>query len=69
MRGERTPKSFVLPEGQLVRVVGRDFVAGVIMRDDHCVFAAPKLYWARGVGRDALAASFLRKRFSATVLR
>jgi hypothetical protein len=59
----------VIPEGQLVRVVGKEFVAGLIMRDDHCVWAAPKLRWARGMGRNALAASFLRKRLSATVLR
>jgi hypothetical protein len=55
-------------DGELVRVVAPYFVAGLIMRGDRCVHAAPILRWAVGMGRDALRQSFARKRFSAMLV-
>lgn len=49
-------------------MVAPHFVAGLIMRDDRCVFAAPILIWTLGMRAAALRASFARKKFIATVL-
>jgi hypothetical protein len=53
---------------QLVRVEAPHFVAGLIMRDDHCVYAAPILRWACGMRRSALRAEFARKRYTASII-
>lgn len=58
----------MIPAGDLVRVVAPHFVAGLIMRDERVIYAAPILAWARGMRRQQLAATFARKRFTATIL-
>jgi hypothetical protein len=52
----------------LVRVVAPHFVAGLIMRDDVCVEAAPILRWALGKSRDELRAYFARKGWRASIV-
>jgi hypothetical protein len=52
----------------LVRVEAPRFTAGLIIRGDRCIYAAPILRWACGMRRDALRASLARKKFKATII-
>ena len=54
-----------LPE-ELVRVEARHFVAGLVMKRDLCVYAAPILAWTVGWHREELRAYFIRKGWKAT---
>lgn len=53
--------------GALVRVEAPHFVAGLIIKDDVCTFAAPILAWAVGRDRAWLRAYFARKGWRASV--
>lgn len=53
----------------LVRVVAPHFVAGMILRDDTIVSAAPILRWTIGKRRVWLSRYFRRKGWTATILR
>lgn len=54
--------------GELLRVEAPYFVAGVVIRDDHCAYAAPIMRWACGMRRDALMKELARKRFTVTTV-
>lgn len=56
-----------LPE-ELVRIVAPHFVAGLVMKGDTCVHAAPILLWAIGWRTEKLRAFFAHKKWLATRL-
>jgi hypothetical protein len=54
----------------LIRVVcpgERPFVAGLLLRNDICVHAAPILGWTKGKSRAELREAFKRRGWTATV--
>jgi hypothetical protein len=59
-----------IPPGLLVRVVAPHFVAGLIVDPDtdRVVYAAPILAWAKGMHRDGLRQSFIRRGWRASVV-
>jgi hypothetical protein len=67
-RSARPPWKALNLVGELVRVEAPKFTAGLIMRGDRCVYAAPILRWACGMRREALRASLARKKFKATIV-
>lgn len=54
---------------KLVRVVAPHFVAGLDLKDDIVVAAAPILKWAVGWDRARLSAYFKRKRWQASIIK
>lgn len=54
----------------LVRVVAPDFVAGLIVKDDKCTFAAPKLRrWCLGMSSADLRLLFERRGWKASIVK
>ena len=53
----------------LVRVVGPNFVAGLLVENDRCVFTAPILRHYMGQPADKLRQSFKRLGWKATIVR
>jgi len=52
----------------LVRIVAPHFVAGLVIRDDKCVEAAPILAWAVGKRRRQLSDYFKRRGWKAAIV-
>lgn len=54
---------------KLVRVVAPHFVAGVVIRDQHAIRAAPILHWTVGRHEDELRRAFAREGWRASVVK
>lgn len=53
----------------LVRIEAPHFVAGILIKDDKCVYAAPILAWTVGKTREFLSQQFRARGWRASILR
>jgi hypothetical protein len=53
----------------LIRVIGSNFVAGIVLEDDVVVKAAPIVKWAHGLETQELRLALQRRNLKATIVR